>query len=216
MKKELLIFGTHGALGTGVSKVLSEKDYDKVHLFSSDTTGDLSVEENVKNVFEGLTPSKDTVFFLFSTVGGYTGGNSVDETGIDDFEKMLNMNYRTSFLLAKYFGVLVRGSAGGSILFTSAMTSLNAASGSGVYGASKRALNALVETLAVEGKEFNLTANAIAPFMIDTPANREWFKGDTETLLKPEEIGQFVYDIFNNFHFITGNIFKLSERLKIK
>lgn len=216
MKKELLIFGSEGALGKGVSKILSSKDYNNVHLYSTRNSGDLSIEENVKKVFNSITPAKDTIFFLFSTIGGYTGGKSLAETSVEDFEKMVNLNYRISFLLAKYFSLLVKRSAGGSIMFTSAMTSLNASEGSGVYGASKRALNALVDTLAIEGKDFNLSANAIAPYMIDTPANREWFTGDAETLLKPEEIGEFVHNIFNNFHFITGNIFRLTERLGIK
>ena len=33
MKKELLIFGSNGALGKGVTKVLSQKDFDKIYFF---------------------------------------------------------------------------------------------------------------------------------------------------------------------------------------
>ena len=35
MKKELLVFGSNGALGGGVTEVFLTKDYDKIHLFGS-------------------------------------------------------------------------------------------------------------------------------------------------------------------------------------
>ena len=33
MRKELLIFGANGALGSGVTNTLSKKDYDQIYLF---------------------------------------------------------------------------------------------------------------------------------------------------------------------------------------
>ncbi len=35
MKKELLIFGSNGALGKGITDVMLQKDYDKIYLFAS-------------------------------------------------------------------------------------------------------------------------------------------------------------------------------------
>ena len=59
MKKELLIFGSNGALGTGATRILKTKDYDKIYLFDfhlkeENTQSnivqikieDLSIEEN--------------------------------------------------------------------------------------------------------------------------------------------------------------------------
>ncbi|MGB5529488.1 MAG: SDR family oxidoreductase [Ignavibacteriaceae bacterium] len=225
MRKELLIFGSSGALGNGVSDVFLTKKYDKIYLFDfkhkaiSNTNAkqiivkDLSVEENVKKAFNEITPSKETIFFLFSTIGGFAGGKKVWETNTECFDRMINMNLKSSFLISKYFSLLVSKSHSGYICFTSAYTGLVAEPEKGVYGTAKAGLIHLVKTLAEEGKEISLSANAIAPYIIDTPPNREWMKdADYESWIKPAEIGEFVNSIFLSYHLISGNIFQLKYR----
>ncbi len=153
-------------------------------------------------------------YIIFSgTVGGFTGGKKIWETEVGYFDRMINMNLKTNFLIAKYFSLLVKNSHSGSICLTSAYTGLVAEDGKGVYGASKAALIHMVKTLAEEGKEINLSANAIAPYIIDTPSNREWMTdSDYEKWIKPSEIGEFVDSIFQNYNLISGNIFKLKYR----
>jgi NAD(P)-dependent dehydrogenase (short-subunit alcohol dehydrogenase family) len=230
MKKELLIFGSNGALGKGVAGILTAKDYDKVYLFdfhpnekySEQKTinikiEDLSTEKNVNNAFTQIKPSKDTAFFLFSTVGGFAGGNKVWETDLSEWEQMMNMNLTTSYLIAKYFALLVKESHSGSLCFTSAYSGLIPESNKGAYGTSKSAMIHLVNTLASEGTEINLSVNAIAPYIIDTPANREWMKeADFEPWMKPGEIGELVHSLFNNYNFVTGNIIKLKYRFSLE
>ena len=225
MKKKLLIFGSSGALGKGVTEVFLEKQYDEIYLFdfkhkefSHDNifkilVKDLSEEKNVQEAFNQVSPSKDSVYFLFSTVGGFTGGKKIWETEIGYFDRMINMNLKTNFLIAKYFSLLVRDSHSGSICLTSAYTGLVEEPGKAVYGVSKAALIHMIKTLAEEGKEINLTANAIAPFIIDTPANREWMTdANFDKWIKPSEIGEFVESIFQNYNMISGNIFILKNR----
>ena len=227
MKKELLIFGSNGALGRGVTDCLQSKGYDKVYLFASKheedksattiiriKTEDLSVEANVEKAFKNLYPSKDTVYFLFSTIGGFAGGKKVWETPVDELDRMMNMNFKTSFLIAKHFSLLVKESHSGSLFFTAAYIGLSPEAGKAVYGASKAALIHLVKTLAEEGKEIKMSVNAVAPLIIDTPANRSWMKNaDYSTWLKPSEVGELIHSVFNNYNFITGNIFTLKEKL---
>ncbi len=229
MKKELLIFGANGALGKGVTKALSEKDYDKVYLFDfkfDDSPAkensekiiikDLAEEKNVEDAFSKVSPSKEKYFFLYTTVGGFAGGNNIWETPVEEFDKMINMNLKSTFLIAKHFAKLVKGSAGGSVCFTAAFTGVNPETKKAAYGSSKAALIHLVKTISLEGKEINLTANAIAPFIIDTPANRSWMKdADYEKWMKPEEIGELISSVFYHFNFITGNVINLTYRFKI-
>jgi NAD(P)-dependent dehydrogenase (short-subunit alcohol dehydrogenase family) len=57
------------------------------------------------------------------------------------------------------------------------------------YGAAKAAVLNLTHTLAKEGAEHGITANAILPSIIDTPENREASPGaDTSTWLPPQRI----------------------------
>jgi NAD(P)-dependent dehydrogenase (short-subunit alcohol dehydrogenase family) len=229
MRKELLIFGSNGALGKGVTDVLLKKDYDKSYLFDFHPKAkegdnitqievqDLSIEDNVAIAFKNVLPSSKTSYFLFSTVGGFTGGKSLWEIDVEEWDKMLNINLKTSFLIAKHFSQLVKNSHSGSICFTAAFTGLESEAKKAAYGASKGALIHLVDTLAKEGKDIRLTANAIAPYIIDTPANRDWTKNaNYNSWIKPGEIGEFIHSIFLNYNFITGNIFRLTNRFSVK
>ncbi len=229
MKKEILIFGANGALGKGVTQSFLDKDYDKIHLFGSGSNplsnsqnvihhiiGDLTDEKNVELAFESILPDKQKLYFLFSTVGGFFGGKKLWETEFEDWEKMIQLNLSSSFLIAKHFAKIVKGSAGGSICFTSAYTAISPEENKAAYGASKGGLIHLVKTLAKEGVEIKLSANAIAPYIIDTNANRGWMKeADFDRWIKPEEVGELVHCLFNNFHFISGNTITLKERIKL-
>lgn len=226
MTKELLIFGSSGALGNGVTEVFLKKQYDNIYLFDFKhkdrsnpnvkliTINDLSEELNIKKAFAQITPSREKIFYLFSTVGGFYGGKNIWETEIGYFDRMINMNLKTSFLIAKYFSLLVKDSHSGSICLTAAYTGLDAEAGKAAYGISKAGVIHLIKTLSEEGKKINLSANAIAPYIIDTPANREWMKdADFEKWITPEDIGEFVNSLFQNYQAVSGNICQMIDHL---
>jgi NAD(P)-dependent dehydrogenase (short-subunit alcohol dehydrogenase family) len=126
---------------------------------------------------------------------------------------MINMNLKSGFLIAKHFSKTVKDSMGGSICFTAAFTGINPEINKSAYGVSKSGLIHLTKSLALEGEKINLSVNAIAPYIIDTPANREWMKGsDYSHWVKPAEIGELAHNLFTNFYFITGNIILLTKR----
>lgn len=229
MNRQLLIFGSNGELGSGVTKVLRNKKYDKIYLFdfkfyteSTDerieqiVINDLSVEDNVINAFKNIHPDKNNYFFLFTTVGGFFGGVPVWETEIKDFDKMININLKTNFLIAKYFSDLVQKSAGGSICFTSAHVGSHPEKNKSAYGASKAALSHTVKSFSEEGHKIRLSVNAVAPYMIDTKENRSWMKkADYDDMMKPEEVGELVESIFSNFNYVSGNIIELKLRFNL-
>lgn len=227
MKKILLIFGANGELGSGVSKVIAQKDYDEIFLFdckfdksiSSDkikqiTISDLSDEQNVQTAFNQIPIYKDAEYFLFSTIGGFSGGKKIWETSTEEMMKMLNMNLITNFNIAKSFVLLVKESKGGAIIFTSAYTANHPEENKFAYGMSKAALSYLVKSLSIEGESIKLSSMALAPFIIDTKANREWMsQADFSKWIKSEEIGELIYDLFKNYKINSGNIIELKLRL---
>ena len=224
--RKLIVFGASGALGKGVVKTLIQKPFKEIILFDrkfeetfSDeriktyNIKDMSVENNVLAALHEVNTSDKTQLHLFSTIGGYYGGTSVWETEEQDFDRMININVKSNFFIAKHFVSLVKRSYSGSICFTSAFTSLQPEKLKFVYGASKSALNYLVQSLADEGKSINLSVNAIAPYIIDTPSNREWQKNaDYTTWIKSNEIGELVYSLIENHNFVSGNILRLKHR----
>lgn len=227
MKKELIILGATGNLGRSVIDSFPLSEYDRVYLAGRNTgkisdragryeiiqTGDFSDEDSIRDVFRRFEPGKDKIFFLFSTAGGYFGGKNLWETEGKDFRSMLEMNLISSFLILKYFSQLVEKSGGGSICLTSAMTSLQPEKGKSAYGASKCAMNYLIKTLALEGRQIGLSVNTVAPFIIDSEENREWVK-DRTTMVSPEDIGRIVYSLFQNYTVATGNIIEVPFTLQ--
>ncbi|WP_290660759.1 SDR family oxidoreductase [Ignavibacterium sp.] len=227
MKKYLLIFGANGELGKGVTSVLTTKDFEKIYLFDfkfdNDFNGDnvhkviisdLTVESNVQNAFNEIPVETDAQYFLFSTVGGFWGGKKIWETSIEDLMNMIKMNLITNFNLAKYLSTLVQNSTGGAIIFTSAYTANHPEENKFAYGMSKAALSYLVKTLAIEGESIKLSSMAIAPYILDTKANRKWMNNSNfEKWIKPEEVGELIYDLFKNFRINSGNILELKLRL---
>ncbi|MBN8546141.1 MAG: SDR family oxidoreductase [Ignavibacteria bacterium] len=228
MRKEALIFGSSGALGGGVVKTLLKGEFDHLYFFDMHmpedelpavtkvVTGDLSDSANVKKAFEFVDPSEDKLLFLFSTVGGFVGSKMIEETTDQDLQKMFSMNFTSNFNILREFKQKVAKCAGGSAIFTSAYTAFAGEAGKSVYGASKSALSHLVETGSEEGRAINLSVNGIAPFIIDTPANRSWMtETNFDTLIKPEEVGNLLLSVFRNFNFVSGNIIKLPYRFPV-
>ncbi len=227
LEKILIILGADGNLGKGISDVLVKKSFNKILLFGKtkpdatfqsntvfNVVNDLSDEAEIKTIFTNIGPSMGKLFFLYSTIGGYTGGKNVWEINYNDWKKMFALNLNISFLIAKHFSLLIKEAAGGSICFTSAYTSLKAENKKSAYGASKAALNYLVKTLALEGKEINMSANAIAPFILDTEENRSWVP-DKTNLIKLDEIGELIFNLFENYKIVSGNIIELPYNLAV-
>ena len=53
-----------------------------------------------------------------------------------------------------------------------------------------------------------MSANAIAPYIIDSEENRKWVK-NLDDLVHPSDIGRLIAQIFDNYSFINGNIIEL-------
>jgi len=220
-KKVFLLFGASGNLGNTAVEYFLDQDYDHYYFFTRKmfelkttkkydmiSISDMTKEENVAQAFQSIVLEKESNYFLFSAIGAYIGGEAIAETKYSDFMKMLNINLSTSFLLSKYFSKLVQNTNGGSICFTSAKSSLYPEENRGAYNISKNAVNVLVKTLALEGKRFNLSANAVAPYVIDSAENREWVE-DKSLLVSSSEICQMVQSLFKNYKTVTGNIIEL-------
>jgi NAD(P)-dependent dehydrogenase (short-subunit alcohol dehydrogenase family) len=230
MKREVLIFGVNGVLGRGITETLLEKGFDRYYLFSSKAsssgftgnnielidTEDLSIEGNASSALKSIETSGDKVLYLCSTIGGYLGGKNFWETTEEEFDKMIDINLKASFNIAKEFALKVRECKAGTICLTAAYSGMIAEVKKAAYSASKAGLIHLVKTISLEGEQINLSINAIAPYIIDTPSNREWLnEKEYEKVMKPREIGELVNSIFGCFHFMTGNIISLTKRMDL-
>jgi NAD(P)-dependent dehydrogenase (short-subunit alcohol dehydrogenase family) len=129
---------------------------------------------------------------VVNLVGGFAAGGRVHETPIDEFERQFRLNLRPTYLVtAGALPYLLDG--GGAIVCVGTRAALRPFSGAAGYIASKRAVLAFVEALAVEYRDEGVRANAVLPSVIDTPANRQATPdADFSKWVPPAEIARVI------------------------
>jgi len=130
---------------------------------------------------------------LVNTVGGYAGGAPVWETQSDVLEKMLALNLRSGFMLARAVipGMLKRQR--GALVIVAAKAAIEHPAGAGADAASKAGAMALLDSLAADVRGTGVRINTILPSIIDTPANRKAMpKADFAKWPKPDQIARVV------------------------
>jgi NAD(P)-dependent dehydrogenase (short-subunit alcohol dehydrogenase family) len=81
----------------------------------------------------------------------------------------------------------------GNILAIGSRTAVEPCAALGAYSASKAALVSLVRTIALENKKFRISANAILPGTMDTPANREAMaQADFTKWVQPNQVASML------------------------
>jgi NAD(P)-dependent dehydrogenase (short-subunit alcohol dehydrogenase family) len=130
---------------------------------------------------------------LANTIGGYRAGQPVHETDVESWDFMLTLNARTAFLLSRAVVPVMLAQGGGRIVHVGARAGLAGVGKAAAYSASKAATIRLVESLAAELKQENITVNCVLPATIDTPQNREAMpKADRSRWVAPEAIADVI------------------------
>jgi NAD(P)-dependent dehydrogenase (short-subunit alcohol dehydrogenase family) len=130
---------------------------------------------------------------VVNLVGGYAEGGRVHETPIADFEAQLRINLRPTYLVSAAALPHLIAAGGGSIVCVSTRAAVRPFPGAAGYIASKAAVLAFVDALAVEYRNDDVRANAVLPSIIDTPANRAANPdAKVERWVQPEEIAAVI------------------------
>jgi NAD(P)-dependent dehydrogenase (short-subunit alcohol dehydrogenase family) len=126
---------------------------------------------------------------LVNTVGGYAGGTNLWEVDPQTYDKMLALNLKAGFVLARTIVPQMIKQNRGWIVNIASKAAFDHAAGGALYASSKAAALALMDSLAAEVKPFNINVNSVLPSIIDTAANRKAMPGaDFSKWPKPEEI----------------------------
>lgn len=89
---------------------------------------------------------------------------------VDDWDRVMEVNVRGSFLLAKHVLPHLENSDVGTMVFIASDSAFVAFDGMGAYSTSKAALLMLTKAIAVEHP--SVRANALYPGIVDTPMSR--------------------------------------------
>lgn len=130
---------------------------------------------------------------LVNTVGAYTGGTPLWQTGLDVYERMMNLNVRPGFVLARAVAPLMVNQKSGVIVNVSSRAAVDHAAGGSAYAASKAAAVAMMDSLAADVLGTGVRVNSVLPSIIDTPANRAAMpKADFAKWPTPDDIAAVI------------------------
>lgn len=197
-----LVTGVSGSLGSHVAAAFLEAgatvvgtapsrpedphadlDLSAIDFYGADLTDEAEVEALVGSVLD----AHGRIDFLANVAGTWMGGAPIEETSLEEFQTLLDVNLRTAFLTSKHALPALQETEG-AIVNVSAKASLSGGTGDGPYRAAKAGVRLLTETIAEENRG-TVRANAVLPSVIDTPANREMIPGgDVEAWVDPADI----------------------------
>lgn len=154
---------------------------------------DVTDDSAVSRFIDGIVARHGRVDALVNAVGGYIGGPKLWELTPVDLERMLSMNLRSGFVLARAVAKVMLKQGKGSIVNIAARAAVDHTAGASAYAASKAAAVAMIDSLAADLQGTGIRANSVLPSIIDTEPNRAAMPGaDFAKWPKPEDIAKVI------------------------
>jgi len=130
--------------------------------------GDVTIREGVAKLAADAEAINGRIDGLVDIIGMAKWESILDMTD-DTFDWQIDICFRHAFLLSQEFGRRMSKTGGGSMVFIASVSGLTGAPMHAAYGATKAALMAWVQSLAIELGQFDIRANAVAPGTILSP-----------------------------------------------
>ena len=201
----VLVAGGTGALGGAVLRELSgsghevtatwllESERERVEADMGDRVRLVRADLFEPEGADGAVAAVDKLEAVVNLVGGFASGPKVHETEPDEFDRLIRLNLRPAFLLARAAMPRLADRGGGAFVGVSARAALRPFPGAAGYVTGKAALLAFVKALDAEYRADGVRCNAVLPSTIDTPANRAAMPdADFSRWVPPEQIARVV------------------------
>ena len=215
--RHVVVTGGAGALGTAVVAALIEAGavcqvpcFDEAEAkrfrlrehrqVTTVVAGNLADEAAVNRVYQGIAP----LWASIHIAGGFAFG-PLRDADMATIRRQIDMNLISCMLCCRAAVQAMAGS-GGRIVNVSARAGLEWRSGAGMaaYTASKAGVAALTAALAEEVAKDGILVNAVAPSIMDTPANRQAMpKADYAAWPKVEEVAATILFLASSDNRVT-------------
>ena len=186
-RKTVLVTGGSRGIGREVANLYAEKGYDVIINYVSDKTdveaikkefeeknvecllvkADVSKQEDVDNLVKQAIEKFERIDVLVNNAG-ITKDNLLMRMSEEEFDKVIEINLKGTFLVTKAVTKYMMKKRQGSIINLASVVGVSGNSGQCNYAASKAGIMGFTKSVAKELASRNIRANAVAPGFIAT------------------------------------------------
>lgn len=126
---------------------------------------DVTLESDVEATVAAAVAHYGRLDVMFNNAGvtGMKLGAAFEDSTVDDFERLTNINFKGVFLGCKHAITRFKAQGDGGVIVNTGSVAGMVGFGSVVYGATKGAVNQITKGLAIECAPFDIRVNAICP-----------------------------------------------------
>jgi len=182
-KKNIIVTGASGGIGNAIIKKLSEeganilasgtkiekleelkKNYEGLKILKFDISQSDKIEEFIENATSELGGSLDGIV----NNAGITQDNLAIRMSLDEWQRVININLTSTFLMSKFAIKKMLKNKSGKIVNITSVVGHTGNLGQANYTASKAGIVAMSKSLAIEYAKKNININCISPGFIQT------------------------------------------------
>ena len=221
-KKNIIVTGASGGIGNSIIKKLSEaganilasgtriekleelkKNFEEIKILKFDISQSDKIEEFIENATNELGGSLDGLV----NNAGITQDNLAIRMSLDEWQKVINVNLTSTFLMSKFAIKKMLKNKSGKIVNITSVVGHTGNLGQANYTASKAGIGAMSKSLAIEYAKKNININCISPGFIQTAMTDkidEKFKEIIVSKIPSARLGK-PDDIANAVLFLSSN-----------
>ena len=181
--KNIIVTGASGGIGNSIIKKLNEaganilasgtriekleelkKKFEKIKILKFDISQSDKIEEFIENATNELGGSLDGLI----NNAGITQDNLAIRMSLDEWQKVININLTSTFLMSKFAIKKMLKNKSGKIVNITSVVGHTGNLGQANYTASKAGIVAMSKSLAIEYAKKNININCISPGFIKT------------------------------------------------
>ena len=153
---------------------------------------DVTNARDVASFIEATEKELGPISILVNNAGiGGPGFGPVHEKSEDDWQRVLDTNLKSVFLVSKAVAPSMIARGRGDIVNISSLAGKNTFAGGGIYCASKWGLQGLVGCMAEDLRAFGIRVSLVCPGSVATEFSGRGLKDPTK-VLKPEDVAHAV------------------------
>jgi 3-oxoacyl-[acyl-carrier protein] reductase len=181
--KNIIVTGASGGIGNAIIKRLNEaganllasgtriekleelkNNFKKIKILKFDISQSDKIEEFIENATSELGGSLDGIV----NNAGITKDNLAIRMSLDEWQKVININLTSTFLMSKFAIKKMLKNKSGKIVNITSVVGHTGNLGQANYTASKAGIVAMSKSLAIEYAKKNININCISPGFIQT------------------------------------------------